>query len=104
MTDTTELAAPEQGAPRSTGSLSALKLDELKQLASTMGISGTSKMRKSDLLTAIRERGQGNTAAATTAPRRRERGRVTAPATTPPVRAPRAGRADTCPRRAGRYP
>ncbi|MBO1767571.1 transcription termination factor Rho [Allobranchiibius sp. GilTou38] len=82
MTDTTELAAPEQGAPRSTGSLSALKLDELKQLASTMGISGTSKMRKSDLLTAIRERGQGNTAAATTAPRR-ERGRVTAPATTP---------------------
>lgn len=89
MTDTTELAAPEQGAPRSTGSLSALKLDELKQLASTMGISGTSKMRKSDLLTAIRERGQGNTAAPTTAPRR-ERGRVTAPATTPQSAPPAA--------------
>ena len=83
MTDTTELAAPEQGASRSTGSLSALKLDELKQLASTMGISGTSKMRKSDLLTAIRERGQGGTTTSTGAAPRRERGRVTAPATTP---------------------
>ena len=83
MTDTTELDAPTQGAARSTGSLSTLKLDELKQLASTMGISGTSKMRKSDLLAAIRERGQGNGSTSATAPARRERGRVTAPATTP---------------------
>ena len=34
-----------------------MKLDELKRLAVTMGISGTSKMRKSDLLAAIQNRG-----------------------------------------------
>ncbi|XAS77729.1 transcription termination factor Rho [Dermatophilaceae bacterium Sec6.4] len=93
MTDTTERVASEQGATRSTGSLSTLKLDELKQLASTMGIGGTSKMRKSDLLTAIRERGSNSpsgttsSASSTTGTRsaapRRARSRVTAPPTTP---------------------
>ncbi|WP_243763290.1 transcription termination factor Rho [Allobranchiibius sp. CTAmp26] len=54
-----------------------------------MGISGTSKMRKSDLLTAIRERGQGGSSSTSAAPRR-ERGRVTAPATTPQSTPPAA--------------
>ncbi|TWE07988.1 transcription termination factor Rho [Rudaeicoccus suwonensis] len=59
MTETTELAAPQEtGSQGSRGSLSTMKLDELKRLAATMGISGTSKMRKGDLLTAIRERGE----------------------------------------------
>jgi Rho termination factor, N-terminal domain. len=63
-----------------------MKLDELKQLAVTMGISGTSKMRKSDILTAIRERGGESKSAtdgaqsAKSAPRRSRRA-TSAPAT-----------------------
>ncbi|WP_446664539.1 transcription termination factor Rho [Flexivirga sp. B27] len=77
MTDTTELSAPTASASGSKGNLSTMKLDELKQLAVTMGISGTSKMRKSDVLAAIRERGGEGRAAgsdgAQTAPRRARR-------------------------------
>ncbi|WP_265444961.1 transcription termination factor Rho [Flexivirga meconopsidis] len=89
MTDTTELtASTNESAPSSRGSLSTMKLDELKQLAVTMGISGTSKMRKSDLLAAIRERGaeggaasggtsNGGTTSARRAPRRAGSGTTT---------------------------
>ena len=56
MTETTESQAPV-GASGSSGSLGSLKLDELKRIAGSMGISGTSKMRKSDLLAAIQGRG-----------------------------------------------
>ncbi|PFG20302.1 transcription termination factor Rho [Serinibacter salmoneus] len=59
MTETTDTAA------RSGGSLSTLRLAELQKLAGEMGISGTGKMRKSDLVTAIREARGGS------APRRR---------------------------------
>ena len=53
MSDTTAAsAAPTQNSPR--GALSTMRLDELKQLAGSMGIPGISKMRKSDLVTAIR--------------------------------------------------
>ena len=45
-------AAPAQSSPR--GALSAMRLDELKQLAQSMGIGGISKMRKVDLVAAIR--------------------------------------------------
>ena len=45
-------AAPTQSSPR--GALSTMRLDELKQLAGSMGIPGISKMRKIDLVTAIR--------------------------------------------------
>ncbi|NHN56388.1 transcription termination factor Rho [Calidifontibacter sp. DB0510] len=69
MTDTTDLRTPT-GDAGSSRPLSSLKLDELKQLAGTMGISGTSKMRKSDLLEAIRDRGNGSAARAERAPRR----------------------------------
>ncbi|HET8599531.1 MAG TPA: transcription termination factor Rho, partial [Segeticoccus sp.] len=66
MTDTTDLApaagAPE--APRRSGALSTMRLAELQGLASSMGISGTAKMRKSDLVTAIRARRAGESTSA----------------------------------------
>ena len=83
MTDTTELtASTTASASSSRGNLSTMKLDELKQLAVTMGISGTSKMRKSDVLAAIRERGGEKKPAAETAQAapRRSRRATSAPA------------------------
>ncbi|WP_337061673.1 transcription termination factor Rho [Kineococcus sp. G2] len=56
MTDTTDIAATDgAAAPRRTGSLSALRLPQLQALAAELGISGTGRMRKVDLLAAIRE-------------------------------------------------
>ena len=43
--------------------LSAMKLDELKGVASSMGITGTTKMRKSDLVEAIKARQSGGSSA-----------------------------------------
>ena len=55
-----------QAAATRTGALSTLRLAELQQLASSMGISVNAKMRKADLVSAIREqRGGGSRAAAT---------------------------------------
>ncbi|MEO7071170.1 MAG: Rho termination factor N-terminal domain-containing protein, partial [Nostocoides sp.] len=87
MTDTTTLEATS-AAPRRSGSLTALKLAELQGLASSMGISGTAKMRKNDLVEAIKAR-QGGAGAA------------------PVARAERAGRSEDADRpertnRAGR--
>ncbi len=65
MTDTTtgENAAPEAGStPRRSGALSAMRLAQLQQLASSMGITGTAKMRKSDLIAAIRAQQSGSSA------------------------------------------
>ena len=60
-------------APKRTGALSAMRLSELQQVANELGISGTAKMRKSDLLTAIRERRSGGSAASTqSAPTQRD--------------------------------
>ena len=60
MTEITDAAATK------TGSLSTLRLAELQQLASSMGIAVSAKMRKADLVSAIREqRGGGSRAAAT---------------------------------------
>ncbi|RAX22380.1 MULTISPECIES: transcription termination factor Rho [unclassified Actinomyces] len=47
--------------------LSTMRLAELQQLASTMGLKGTSRMRKSELIAAIREHQSGNSAATPTA-------------------------------------
>ena len=41
---------------RPVSGLSAMKLDELKTVATSMGIKGTAKMRKSDLVEAIKAR------------------------------------------------
>jgi transcription termination factor Rho len=59
VTDTTTLEAPADDHPRRSGSLSALKLAELQGLASSMGITGTAKMRKVDLVAAITSRQNG---------------------------------------------
>ncbi len=83
MTDTTELETPAAGGSSSRGSLSTMKLDELKQLAVTMGISGTSRMRKSDVLAAIRERGGGAPSGEKPATASRGRRRATSASTAP---------------------
>ncbi|KGN39333.1 transcription termination factor Rho [Knoellia subterranea] len=59
MTDTTTLDAPAATTPRRSGSLTAMRLAELQGLASSMGISGTAKMRKGDLVAAIKARQNG---------------------------------------------
>ncbi|MGC5583049.1 transcription termination factor Rho [Ornithinimicrobium sp. W1665] len=48
-----------QAATTRTGALSTLRLAELQQLASSMGISVDARMRKADLVSAIRERRGG---------------------------------------------
>ncbi|MDO5699795.1 MAG: Rho termination factor N-terminal domain-containing protein, partial [Dermatophilus congolensis] len=61
MTDTTEAGVGT--APKRRG-LTTMRLAELQQLAGTLGIPGTSQMRKGDLITAIREvEGAGRPAA-----------------------------------------
>ncbi|PRY11746.1 transcription termination factor Rho [Kineococcus rhizosphaerae] len=63
MTDTTDIAATDaataEAPARRTGSLSALRLPQLQALATELGISGTGRMRKVDLLAAIREHQSG---------------------------------------------
>ena len=67
MTNSTDTAAPADAdaaagagetAPRS-GSLSALRLPQLQELATQLGIGGTGRMRKVDLLNAIRDHQSG---------------------------------------------
>ena len=59
MTDTTTLEATSGTSPRRSGALTAMRLAELQGLASSMGISGTAKMRKGDLVAAIKARQNG---------------------------------------------
>src|SRR3954447_12547797 len=51
------------------GAISTLRLPELQALASELGVTGTSKMRKSDLVDAIKEKRGGGRAGAGTAKR-----------------------------------
>lgn len=87
MTDTIDAAATTTGGSGS-GSISAMRLPELQALASQLGVKGTSKMRKGDLVEAISaarsgERPQALEARATT---RRARAVVDErPVTTAPV-------------------
>lgn len=87
MTDNTETTVTG-GTQRRTTALSAMRLPELQAVASEMGISGTAKMRKSDLVAAIRERrGGGRTSgAAESAPA--AQASAPAPATAPASSAP----------------
>ncbi|HEV7147197.1 MAG TPA: Rho termination factor N-terminal domain-containing protein, partial [Pedococcus sp.] len=70
MTDTTTLdVAGSQDAvekPRRSGALTTMKVAELQGLAASMGISGTAKMRKGDLVTAIKARQSGTSVAGST--------------------------------------
>ncbi len=79
MTDTTTLEAASDERPRRSGSLSALRLAELQGLASSMGIAGTAKMRKGDLVAAITSRQNGESGPASTGgrPARRNGGAAT---------------------------
>ncbi len=61
VTDTTETAAPS----RSGGSLSSMRVAELQSLAGSMGITVSPKMRKADLVEAIRARREGGNTTAT---------------------------------------
>ena len=67
MTDTTTLDAGSgatETPQRRSGSLTAMRLAELQGLASSMGITGTAKMRKGDLVAAIKARQSGEPGAA----------------------------------------
>jgi transcription termination factor Rho len=63
VTNTTYLASvPTSGTdetPKRSGSLSTMKLAELQGLAGSLGLTGTAKMRKGDLVIAIRGRQSG---------------------------------------------
>jgi transcription termination factor Rho len=66
VTDTTQLATSPGSAGESNGdtgsrngSLTALRLPQLQAIASDLGLSGTAKMRKSDLVAAITARRSG---------------------------------------------
>ena len=65
MTDTTAL---EAAPARRSGSLTTMKVAELQGLASSMGIGGTAKMRKGDLIEAIKARQGGRGAGAARTP------------------------------------
>ncbi|MEU8374028.1 transcription termination factor Rho [Micromonospora sp. NPDC048894] len=61
-------AAPARRRRSGTG-LSAMLLPELQSLAASLGISGTARMRKGELISAISERQQGGAATGTPRPR-----------------------------------
>ncbi|MEO7745655.1 MAG: Rho termination factor N-terminal domain-containing protein, partial [Actinomycetota bacterium] len=68
MTDTTDrvtapAAADVNGSTRSASGLSTKRLPELQAIAAELGISGTGKMRKSDLVAAIGTHRSGGAAA-----------------------------------------
>src|SRR5699024_8755216 len=66
-TTTGENTAPEPAEkPRRSGALSAMRPAQLQQLPSSMDITRTAKMRKSDLIAAIREQQSGSSASART--------------------------------------
>ena len=67
MTDTTteapEAQTAEKASPTTNGGLAGLKLAQLKALASQLGIAGSSRMRKSDLVEAISAHQRGGAVA-----------------------------------------
>ncbi len=75
MTDTVD--ATEPGVTSTDAALNGLRLPELQALASELGVRGTSKMRKSDLVAAIGaaggSQGSGGNGASSTRTRRAER-------------------------------
>jgi len=88
VTDTTAL---EAAPARRSGSLTTMKVAELQGLASSMGIGGTAKMRKGDLIEAIKARQGGRGAGAARTPE--EKTVVEAPVVERRERSPRVDRA-----------
>ena len=68
MTNTTDLASAHTIAagetPKRTGGLTTMKLAELQGMAGSLGLTGTAKMRKGDLVTAIKASQAGSSASA----------------------------------------
>src|SRR4051794_39497144 len=99
VTDTSEIAPADPAAGRGprTVNLSTLRLPELQAVAAQLGISGTARMRKSDLVEAIkaRESGGGSAPAADPTPAPAESApsngaaNGTSSSTPPPTPAPR---------------
>ncbi|MFP3460479.1 transcription termination factor Rho [Arthrobacter globiformis] len=105
MTETTELSpavdTPSSAsgslteAPAKSSGLAGLKLAQLQALASQLGISGGSRMRKGDLVTAISAHRAGTSATATKAPARTAKAaEPAAPAAETPAAAPAAEAAE----------
>jgi transcription termination factor Rho len=88
VTDTGQIAAAEStGSDTATrGNLAALRLTELQAVAAQLGIGGTARMRKSDLLEAILARQNGSPAPAPQAATGRAPRRAAAPAGPPQQR------------------
>jgi transcription termination factor Rho len=95
VTNTTYLAGvPDSGADETvkrSGSLSTMKLAELQGLAGSLGLTGTAKMRKGDLVTAIRGRQAGAPANADSTPA------ASASADSAPAAAPQTSAASAAP-------
>ncbi|MFC0716089.1 transcription termination factor Rho [Cellulomonas biazotea] len=72
MTDTIDPAVTPSGGSARAGSITALRLPELQALASELGVKGTSKMRKGDLVEAITAARGGARSHALDEPRRAE--------------------------------
>jgi transcription termination factor Rho len=88
VTDTTTLEDATSAPVRRSGSLTALRLAELQGLASSMGITGTAKMRKGDLVAAIKERQNGTSGPAAESARSARRSDAaggSAAASAPPI-------------------
>ncbi|MEV7573103.1 transcription termination factor Rho [Pseudarthrobacter sp. NPDC089323] len=110
MTETTELspavelssAAESPAAPAKSSGLAGLKLAQLQALASQLGISGGSRMRKGDLVTAISAHRAGTPA--TKAPAKAAEKATAAPVAAAPAAAPEAAEAPAAeaPRTRGR--
>jgi len=93
VTNTTDLASAGTTAagesPKRAGSLNTMKLAELQGMADSMGLTGTAKMRKGDLVTAIKASQAGGSPSANGASRPPAAPAAAAQAAPPPARASR---------------
>ncbi|WP_205687559.1 Rho termination factor N-terminal domain-containing protein, partial [Cellulomonas endophytica] len=82
MTDTVDSAVSSSGGGNPGAAIAAMRLPELQALAAQLGVRGTSKMRKSDLVQAISGAGAPRPQALEAA----RTGTTTAAADAPPAR------------------
>lgn len=92
MTDIIEPAVSTSGGSARSAGISALRLPELQAMASELGVKGTSKMRKGDLVQAISDARGGSRPQALEPRRDLGREQSTAVADAPPARRTRAPR------------
>lgn len=92
MTDIIEPAVSSSGGSARSAGISALRLPELQAMASDLGVKGTSKMRKGDLVQAISDARAGSRPQALEPRRDLSREQSTAVADAPPARRARAPR------------